>query len=106
MLTVRIQSACRWTIIVVTAASAGFFLPTTGRFALAQVATTEPTAEAAGGDATTQPASRTPDQVMTDLRADSQELSQVLGDPSALGDEAVRKAVAPKAIPILKKMMA
>src|SRR3984957_7225145 len=106
MLTVRIHSASRWTIIVVTATVAGLFLPATGRFALAQVATTEPTMAAATGDATTQPAARTPDDIMTELRMTSEELSQTLGDPKTLGDEATRKAVAPKAIPILKKMIA
>jgi thiol-disulfide isomerase/thioredoxin len=78
-------------------AAAGLFLPAGGRLALAQVATNGPA---------TQPAGRTPDAIMTDLRATGEELTQTLGDPRSLGDEATRKAAAPKAIPILKKMIA
>ena len=103
MFSVRNHSAWRWTIIAV----AGLFLSAIGPVALAQVATTEPmTMAAAGGDATTQPASRTAESIMAELTATSKELNQTLGDLSSLGDEATRTAVAPKAIPLLKKMIA
>jgi thiol-disulfide isomerase/thioredoxin len=98
MLADRFGSTRHWIFIVLAT------VLTAGGWVIAQVATTEPSA-AMGGDATTQPAARTPDVVMGDLRADSQQLSQIIGDPKALGDEATRKAVAPKAIPVLKKMM-
>jgi thiol-disulfide isomerase/thioredoxin len=107
MLTVRIRLAWRRASVVVAAAAAGLFLPATGRVALAQVATAQPATMAAStGDSTTQPAAQTPDQVFSDLRANSEELAKILGDPKTLSDKATRKAAAPKAIPILKKMIA
>jgi len=107
MLAVRIRLAWRRASVVVAAAAAGLFLPATGRVALAQVATAQPATMAAStGDSTTQPAAQTPDQVFSDLRANSEELAKILGDPKTLSDKATRKAAAPKAIPILKKMIA
>ncbi len=103
MLTVRIQLAWRWTIVGVAAGMVGGYLLGTGRPVLGQVLTTEPTATT-GGDATTMPVTRTSEEVMNDLHADGKLLGQTIGDMKALGDEATRKAVAPKAIPILKKM--
>jgi thiol-disulfide isomerase/thioredoxin len=105
MLTVRNQLARRWIITALVAGMGGLYLLGTDRLALGQVTTTEPTA-AADGAATTQPAGRTADNVMADLHANSELLGQIIGDIKTLGDEATRKAVAPRAIPILKKMMA
>lgn len=49
---------------------------------------------------------RTPEQVEADLRATGEELKKVLGDPEVMLDAAQRKAAAPKAIPIMKRMVA
>ena len=51
-------------------------------------------------------AGRTADDVMNDLHANSALLTEIIGDIKSLGNEATRKAVAPKALPILKKMIA
>jgi thiol-disulfide isomerase/thioredoxin len=49
---------------------------------------------------------RTPAQVEADLRATGEELKKVLGNPDVMLDPAQRKAAAPKAIPIMKRMLA
>ena len=64
MLSVRMASTGRWTILAVTA----LYLIAAGGSVLAQLATTEP---AVAADVTTQPAARKPETVMADLRADS-----------------------------------
>jgi thiol-disulfide isomerase/thioredoxin len=95
MLSIRTQSIRRGTIVVLVAVCL-----LAARWAMAQAATTEPSAT--GADA----AAGTVEAIAADLRADSEKLSDAIGDPKMLGDAEVRKTVAPKAIPILKKMLA
>jgi thiol-disulfide isomerase/thioredoxin len=49
---------------------------------------------------------RTPEQVEADLRATGDELKMVFASPDVLLDPAQRKALAPKAIPLMKRMVA
>jgi thiol-disulfide isomerase/thioredoxin len=49
---------------------------------------------------------RTPEDVQGDLRKAGMELREIMGSPEALTDLAKRKDVAPKAIPVMKRMNA
>jgi thiol-disulfide isomerase/thioredoxin len=55
---------------------------------------------------TTQSVTRTQQQIMEDLKTTGAQLRDVLGDPTSLSDPAKRAAIAPKAIPALKQMIA
>ncbi|CAN5579316.1 hypothetical protein BH09PLA1_BH09PLA1_14430 [soil metagenome] len=52
----------------------------------------------------TGPAVRALEQVMMDVSKIGNELNEILGDPAALSDVAKRNEIAPKALPVLKKM--
>lgn len=53
---------------------------------------------------TTGPAGRALEQIMMDIQQTGQELNTLLSDPSALSDLAKRTEIAPKAVPVLKKI--
>src|SRR5580698_3644992 len=53
----------------------------------------------------TQPG-RTDEQIMADLRVAIPELGPIVGSAARLSDPAVRQAVAPKAIPLLQRILA
>jgi thiol-disulfide isomerase/thioredoxin len=88
----------------------------TALFASPLVAQDQPKAPAAAGApaaadkakdaAPATPAKRTPEDVQGDLRKAGMELREVMGSPEALTDLAKRKEVAPKAIPVMKRMNA
>jgi thiol-disulfide isomerase/thioredoxin len=63
-------------------------------------------APAAGAPAAGAPAKRTPEQIEGDLQKAGNELRDVLSTPDVMLDPAQRKAAAPKAIPIIKRMVA
>jgi thiol-disulfide isomerase/thioredoxin len=65
-----------------------------------------PTTAPAAAPPSTAPASgaRTPEQIMQDLQAAGAELGAIVTGPNVLTDEAQRKAAAPKAVPIIRKM--
>jgi len=60
---------------------------------------------AVAADKTEKADKRQPDQVISDLRATGQQLSEVLESPEVLLDPAKRQEVAPKAIPPMKKLV-
>jgi thiol-disulfide isomerase/thioredoxin len=60
---------------------------------------------AAVQNAASRPATRSAQEIMADLRANGQAVGQALGSSQALSDPAQRKAIAPKAIPALKKLL-
>jgi thiol-disulfide isomerase/thioredoxin len=79
----RLGLVAAWLLMV---AAGGFFVPVRG-------------AEEAAKE------KRTQQQVMTDLMAASQQLQAVLKSPQDLFDEAKRAEVAPKVMPLMKKML-
>lgn len=72
---------------------------------LAQVTPKDKPAAPAGAPATG-PAQRTPEQVQQDLKATSEQMEGVLGNLENVLDPAKRKEAAPKALPVIKKMLA
>jgi len=68
----------------------------------ASITRAEPTA----AQPSTQPASRSQQEIMADVRQAGKELRQALKSPKALGDETKRKEIAPKALPAIKKLLA
>jgi thiol-disulfide isomerase/thioredoxin len=62
-------------------------------------------AAAPGAASAAQPTTRTAEDVNQEIGATRQSLEEVLGDPEALGDPGKRAQIAPKAIPLAKKMV-
>ena len=54
----------------------------------------------------TQPAVRPPDVIVQDMSAAQRELSAAIGDPHDMGDPAKRAAIAPRAAPPLRRLIA
>ena len=70
---------------------------------LVQAQTTAPSATPAAPP-TTGPAGRALEQIMMEIQTTGQELNALMSDPAALSDAARRAEIAPKAIPVLKKI--
>ena len=55
---------------------------------------------------TTQPAARSPDVIVEEMRGAQRDLRAAMGDPRSMADPAKRAAIAPKAIPPVRRMIA